>query len=150
MRRSTVRAPMLAAAALAAGALWQAGIAAAGPAAPGSVRQPAIAGSWYPGDPALARVEVHRLLRAASGAPTVSGRPVALVVPHAGWTYSGAAAASAFSFFAPSGLNTTAARHRESSSMCPRAPTGARQPPRRWASRDRSANTAAWDAASSS
>jgi len=61
------------------------------------VRRSAIAGSWYPGSPSLAAAEVTRMLRAAAAAaPAPAGKPVALVVPHAGWRYSGPAAAAAF------------------------------------------------------
>ena len=49
------------------------------------VRRSAIAGSWYPGSPSLAAAEVTRMLRAAAAAsPAPAGKPVALVVPHAG------------------------------------------------------------------
>ncbi len=61
------------------------------------VRRSAIAGSWYPGSPSLAAAEVTRMLRAAAAAaPAPAGKPIALVVPHAGWRYSGPAAAAAF------------------------------------------------------
>ena len=61
------------------------------------VRRSAIAGSWYPGSPSLAAAEVTRMLRAAAAeSPAPAGKPVALVVPHAGWRYSGRAAAAAF------------------------------------------------------
>jgi len=61
------------------------------------VRRSAIAGSWYPGSPSLAAAEVTQMLRAAAAAsPAPAGKPVALVVPHAGWRYSGPAAAAAF------------------------------------------------------
>ncbi len=63
---------------------------------PQRVRAPAIAGSWYPGEPALVVSEVARLLREASSAPSLPSKPLALVVPHAGWRFSGAAAAAAF------------------------------------------------------
>jgi MEMO1 family protein len=59
-------------------------------------RPSAIAGSWYPGEHFMVVAEVQRLLRRASQAPALSGKPVALVVPHAGWRYSGEAAAAAF------------------------------------------------------
>jgi AmmeMemoRadiSam system protein B/AmmeMemoRadiSam system protein A len=62
----------------------------------GSVRRAAIAGSWYPGRRCIVSAEVDRMLRAASGAPALGGQPVALVVPHAGWRFSGVAAAAAF------------------------------------------------------
>ncbi|MBP7146565.1 MAG: AmmeMemoRadiSam system protein B [Acidobacteria bacterium] len=59
------------------------------------MRPSAIAGSWYPGSKSLALAEVHRMTRVAVVAP-LPGAPVALVVPHAGWRYSGTAAAAAF------------------------------------------------------
>jgi hypothetical protein len=74
-------------------------------AAPGGVREPALAGGWYPESRAELALETHRLLRAAAGAPTLPGRPVALVVPHAGWRYSGLAAAAAFRTVKPGDFN---------------------------------------------
>jgi len=62
----------------------------------GRVRLPAIAGSWYPGDRASVIAAIDRLLRVASVAPSLAGKPIALIAPHAGWRYSGAAAAAAF------------------------------------------------------
>jgi len=62
----------------------------------GKIRPAALAGSWYPAQPAIVAVEIDRMIRAAESAPVLSGRPVALVVPHAGWRYSGTAAAAAF------------------------------------------------------
>lgn len=60
------------------------------------VRPSAIAGSWYPGSRLEATLEVARMLRQAGDAPALPGKPVALIVPHAGWRYSGRAAAAAF------------------------------------------------------
>lgn len=60
------------------------------------VRPSALAGRWYPESPAVVAVEVDRMVRAASGAPSLKTKPVALVVPHAGWRYSGVAAAAAY------------------------------------------------------
>jgi AmmeMemoRadiSam system protein B len=64
------------------------------------VRPAAVAGSFYPGDPGELAAVVETLLeqarlRAPEGAG--SSAPVALVVPHAGYVYSGAVAASAYS-----------------------------------------------------
>ena len=73
----------------------------AGTAVAGNVRPPALAGSWYPASPALLLATARSLVRQASAAPMPYGRPVALVVPHAGWTYSGAVAAAAFRLLAP-------------------------------------------------
>jgi AmmeMemoRadiSam system protein B len=55
-----------------------------------------MAGSWYPAQRAEVIAELSKLLRTASNAPTVAGVPVALVVPHAGWRYSGPVAAAAY------------------------------------------------------
>lgn len=61
------------------------------------VRPPAVAGSFYPGDAQTLAAEVDRMLAAALGAR--AGRPApprALVVPHAGYVYSGPVAATAY------------------------------------------------------
>ena len=55
------------------------------------IRPPALAGSWYPAEPAELAQTVDRLL--ASVEP-VDGAPIALIVPHAGYTYSGRIAAA--------------------------------------------------------
>jgi len=67
----------------------------------GPIRPPAIAGTFYPGDPAVLARRVDEMLRRAaddqaSGEEAGSGQaaPVGLVVPHAGITYSGAVAAA--------------------------------------------------------
>ena len=64
-------------------------------------RPPALAGSWYPEDRAQLVAGAHFLMRLAASAPTLSAKPVALVVPHAGWSYSGLAAATAFRSLKP-------------------------------------------------
>jgi AmmeMemoRadiSam system protein B/AmmeMemoRadiSam system protein A len=46
-------------------------------------------------------VAVHHLLRTAADAPVLAARPVALVVPHAGWQYSGTAAGAAYRALSP-------------------------------------------------
>lgn len=58
------------------------------------VRPPAVAGAFYPGDASRLAAEVDRMLAGAqsSGGPA----PKALVVPHAGYIYSGPIAASAY------------------------------------------------------
>ena len=70
-------------------------------AAGGTVRPPALAGSWYPDSPAILLATARNLLRQAAAAPVPAGRPVALVVPHAGWAYSGVVAATAYRLLAP-------------------------------------------------
>lgn len=63
------------------------------------VRPPAVAGSFYPGDADELTAVVDSLLerarlRASGG--VLGSAPVALVVPHAGYVYSGSVAASAY------------------------------------------------------
>ena len=64
-------------------------------------RPSALAGSWYPEDRAHLVAGTHFLMRIAVAAPTLPAKPVALVVPHAGWSYSGLAAATAFRLLTP-------------------------------------------------
>jgi MEMO1 family protein len=59
------------------------------------VREPAVAGLFYPGDPEALRREVRDLLDSAAS-PVTGAIPKALVAPHAGYRYSGAIAASAY------------------------------------------------------
>lgn len=69
----------------------------------GSTRHPAVAGSFYPAEPAALRGEISRCLREARPAgPARSGPPKMLVVPHAGTAYSGPVAASAYAMLAGS------------------------------------------------
>lgn len=69
-------------------------------AAGGTARPPALAGTWYPESPAVLLATARNLLRQASAAPVPAGRPIALVVPHAGWAYSGVVAAAAYRLIA--------------------------------------------------
>lgn len=63
----------------------------------GGARPPAVAGAFYPRDAGALRDEVVRLLAAAAPpGPARAARPKALVVPHAGYVYSGPVAASAY------------------------------------------------------
>lgn len=64
------------------------------------VRAPAAAGSFYPEEPDALAETVDRLLAAARPRATEAGLR-ALVVPHAGYIYSGAVAASAFACLPP-------------------------------------------------
>jgi AmmeMemoRadiSam system protein B len=59
----------------------------------GSVREPAVAGLFYPGVSDELRTAVEGYLAAA---PVAGGSPKALVVPHAGYIYSGPVAAAAY------------------------------------------------------
>jgi AmmeMemoRadiSam system protein B/AmmeMemoRadiSam system protein A len=57
------------------------------------VRQPAVAGAFYPADPDQARAMVDQYLAPVQ---PLDGEPIALIVPHAGWVYSGHVAAFAY------------------------------------------------------
>src|SRR5262245_3109939 len=59
----------------------------------GNIRQPAVAGRFYPADPARLQREVGDLLRAGSSAPRTA---VAVMAPHAGYVYSGGIAGKVF------------------------------------------------------
>jgi MEMO1 family protein len=65
-----------------------------------TIRQPAVAGSFYPASPATLDATVERLLADAKVDATVP-LPKAIVVPHAGYVYSGSVAARAFALLAP-------------------------------------------------
>lgn len=68
------------------------------------VRPPAVAGTFYPADPVRLRGMVTRFLntatsprlRAAVSPDTIIPTPKAIIVPHAGYTYSGQIAAAAY------------------------------------------------------
>lgn len=62
-----------------------------------SIRPPAVAGMFYPADPRVLQTLVNELLAqaASDGALDISA-PKVLVVPHAGYIYSGAIAAQAY------------------------------------------------------
>jgi hypothetical protein len=63
------------------------------------IREAAVAGSFYPAEPGALRATVMRLL---DRVPDVGGpAPEALVVPHAGYVYSGPVAASAYARLRP-------------------------------------------------
>jgi MEMO1 family protein len=59
------------------------------------IRRPAVAGSFYPADPATLARQVREFLNRASK-EEIPGKIVALVSPHAGYLYSGQVAAQAF------------------------------------------------------
>ena len=64
---------------------------------PASSRPPAVAGLFYPDDPAELRREVQHLLAVAAGTGAApSEAPKALIAPHAGYVYSGPIAAQAY------------------------------------------------------
>ena len=65
----------------------------------GKVRPAAVAGRFYPGDP----VELRDLINVLLGQvpPATGSGPKALIVPHAGYLYSGPIAASAYAQLIP-------------------------------------------------
>jgi AmmeMemoRadiSam system protein B/AmmeMemoRadiSam system protein A len=60
---------------------------------PGQIRPPVVAGSWYPDDPEELTALVDEMLAAVE---PIDGEPIGLVVPHAGYVYSGPVAATGF------------------------------------------------------
>ncbi|CAM3113409.1 AmmeMemoRadiSam system protein B [Actinomyces slackii] len=62
------------------------------------VRPPAVAGLFYPAEPSRLRADVEAMLQAArpAGDTEPAGAPAALIVPHAGYVYSGPTAALAW------------------------------------------------------
>jgi AmmeMemoRadiSam system protein B len=62
------------------------------------VRPPAVAGAFYPGDPVVLRSQIAGYLRQAN---CVGPIPQALIVPHAGYQYSGPVAASGYALLGP-------------------------------------------------
>ncbi|MCB0167750.1 MAG: AmmeMemoRadiSam system protein B, partial [Anaerolineae bacterium] len=60
---------------------------------PAPIRPPAVAGQWYPDQPEVLAQMVDTLLNQAD---PVDGQPLGLVVPHAGYLFSGMVAASGF------------------------------------------------------
>lgn len=62
-----------------------------------STRPPAVAGMFYPADPAVLSSDIRTML---AGAAKSAFSPKALIVPHAGYIYSGPVAASAYATLA--------------------------------------------------
>jgi AmmeMemoRadiSam system protein B len=62
------------------------------------VRQPAVAGLFYPADPRELRATVRRALASAKAAGPV---PKAIIAPHAGYIYSGPIAGTVYARIAP-------------------------------------------------
>lgn len=61
-----------------------------------SIRPAAVAGMFYPGEPRALAAEIARFLGADDAPAPCLAFPKALVVPHAGYVYSGAVAARAY------------------------------------------------------
>lgn len=71
-----------------------------------AIRQPAVAGMFYPDDPEVLAAQVGHCLddgakRLANLGSTSKGRPKAIVAPHAGYPYSGPVAGTAFASINP-------------------------------------------------
>jgi len=65
------------------------------------VRPPAVARLFYPGDPRSLADEVAAYLDQTEETPIAPGFPKAVIVPHAGYIYSGPVAASAYDLLRP-------------------------------------------------
>lgn len=65
------------------------------------IRNAAVAGLFYPGEPRALAAEVDDLLAGAGEPAPRLGFPKALIVPHAGYIYSGPVAARAYDELAP-------------------------------------------------
>src|SRR4051812_34842819 len=69
------------------------------------VRPPAVAGRFYPSEPDRLREQVERLLAEATDRPGADAdhesRPKALIVPHAGYVFSGPVAAGGYARLKP-------------------------------------------------
>ncbi len=62
----------------------------------GETWKPTLAGSWYTGDKEELGKEVDGFLADGAKKAKVEGRPIALIVPHAGYKFSGRCAGAAF------------------------------------------------------
>jgi MEMO1 family protein len=61
-----------------------------------AVREPAVAGQFYPADPKELEAKVKQFLAGGEPLPADAGRAVALIAPHAGYPFSGSTAGKAF------------------------------------------------------
>src|SRR5438477_3802206 len=66
-----------------------------------TVRPAAVAGTFYPGDPNVLSADIDDLIGGVEQLAPRLGFPKALVVPHAGYIYSGPVAARAYDDIAP-------------------------------------------------
>jgi hypothetical protein len=64
--------------------------------APGEVRKPAVAGQFYPDDAEQLSIIIDVFLAQAEEGGTEGPEPIAIIVPHAGYVFSGQVAAYAF------------------------------------------------------
>ncbi|PKN76947.1 MAG: AmmeMemoRadiSam system protein B, partial [Deltaproteobacteria bacterium HGW-Deltaproteobacteria-1] len=61
----------------------------------GKIRKSVIAGSWYPGDSSVLRDDITKYIQNVPQRE-LEGNIAALIVPHAGYVYSGQVAAYAY------------------------------------------------------
>ncbi len=66
-----------------------------------TIRPAAVAGTFYPGDPRALSAEIDELIGGVGDPAPRLGFPKAIVVPHAGYIYSGPVAAHAYEDIAP-------------------------------------------------
>lgn len=66
-----------------------------------SSRPPAVAGQFYPEDPAALRRDVQQYVAAAGPSEQAASAPKALIAPHAGYVYSGPIAGHAYARLLP-------------------------------------------------
>lgn len=71
-------------------------------------RPAAVSGAFYPSDPAELRAEIDECALRASAAPVPEGAPIpaGLIVPHAGYVYSGRTAATAYRLLKGADIDT--------------------------------------------
>ena len=67
---------------------------------PTGIRQPAVAGLFYPGKREALAAEVRQMLANARRFESVAETPKVLIAPHAGYAYSGPIAANAYALLA--------------------------------------------------
>ncbi len=72
----------------------------------GAVREPVVAGAFYPADSAALSDLIRGHLAEVTDLPDIEGRLVALIVPHAGLVYSGQVAAYSYKLLEQSDVNT--------------------------------------------
>lgn len=61
-----------------------------------NIRQPAVAGQFYPGEAGQLKRKIEKYLEMASSSPIVGGQIKAIMVPHAGYDFSAAVAAYSY------------------------------------------------------
>jgi len=69
------------------------------------IRQPAVAGSFYPSNPVNLKAQVQTFLDSAEAIP-VKGNLIGLIVPHAGYVYSGQVAAYSYALLKGKKIST--------------------------------------------